>query len=199
MDGHLDITSQQHPDADELSAYVDGSLGEADRERVEAHLASCDDCRKDVVEVVRLFQFQPRRRVWYVAAGLAAAALAGLLLFAPASNESGPAGPVLRGPTMDVPAGTSAVQIVQPGEGATLAADDVRFTWRAAAPGASYRVTVTDQNGDVVWSASTADTAASLPPDSVLSREQAYFWYVDALMPDGTSTSSGVHEFRTSK
>ncbi len=199
MDGHLDITSQRHPEADELSAYLEGSLEETDRTRVEAHLAGCDDCRADVVEVWRLFQPQPRRRVWYVAAGLAAAGLAGILLFAPSLNESTPAGPVLRGPTTDLPAAASAVQIVQPREGATLAADDVRFTWRAAAPGASYRVTVTDQTGDVVWSASTADTAASLPPDSVLSREQTYFWYVDALMPDGTSTTSGVHEFRTSR
>jgi putative zinc finger protein len=200
MSGHLDYTSQEHPDEAELSAYINRSLGEADRTRIEAHLAKCDDCRMDVVEVMRLFRPQPRRRVWYVAAGLAAAALASILLFAPSANhESGPGGPVLRGPVTDVPATASAVQIVHPREGATLDAEDARFTWRETAPGASYRLTLTDETGDVVWSVSIADTTAYLPSDSSLSREQTYFWYVDALMPDGRSTTSGVHEFKVAR
>ncbi len=194
----MTIASLQHPGEDELSAYLEGSLTETDRAPVETHLTECDDCRADVVEVQRLFQPQPRRRVWYVAAGLAAAALAGILLFAPSANhEPGPVGPVLRGPMTDASAGAAVVQIVQPREGVTLlAAAGLRFTWRAAAPGASYRLTLTDQTGDVLWSVSTADTAASLPLNSILGRQQNYFWYVDALMPDGRSITSGVSEGR---
>jgi hypothetical protein len=197
--GLVNATVQQHPGEDELSAYLDGGLGESDRARIEEHLAVCDDCREDVVEVSRLFQPRPNRRTWYVAAGLAAAALAGILLFTPLIRDSGPAGPVLRGPTMEAPAGASSVQVVEPRDGSTLPATEVRFTWQAAASGASYRLTLTDQTGDVVWSLSTADTAASLPPDAALGRDQMYFWYVDALLPDGASTTSGVHGFKTAR
>jgi hypothetical protein len=198
LGGPVNLTAQ-HPAEDELSAYLEGSLGEPDKTRIEAHLADCDDCREDVVEVKRLFEPRQNRWSWYVTAGLAAAALAGILIFAPLTNDSGPAGPVLRGPTIEAPAGSSTVRVVQPREGATLARDDVRFTWQAAAAGASYRLTLTDQIGDVVWTVSTADTAVSLPSDSVLGHDRTYFWYVDALLPNGESTTSGVHGFKTAR
>ena len=39
-------------DLDELrSAYVDGALGDSDRERLLAHLVDCADCRRDVAEI----------------------------------------------------------------------------------------------------------------------------------------------------
>ena len=39
-------------DLDELrSAYVDGALGDSDRERLLAHLVDCADCRRDVAEM----------------------------------------------------------------------------------------------------------------------------------------------------
>ena len=42
-------------DLDELrSAYVDGALGDSDRERLLAHLVDCADCRRDVAEMRHL-------------------------------------------------------------------------------------------------------------------------------------------------
>lgn len=198
---NLDLASQQHPGPDELSAYLEGSLAGTERTQIEAHLAGCDGCREDVVEVLRLFRPAARRRVWYVAAGVAAAALAGLLVLAlPLGQESGPAGPVLRGPPTALPEeNLPSIQIVQPVEGSTLEPAALHFAWRALDPTASYRVTITNETGDVVWTESTTDTTASLPPDSVLSREATYFWYVDALMPGGRSFTSGVHEFRIAR
>jgi hypothetical protein len=195
------VTSQQHPGADQLSAYLDGSLAETERTRIDAHLARCDDCREDVVEVVRLFRSPARRRVWYVGTGLAAAVLAGVLLFAPPlGRESGPAGPLLRGPEKALPEeNIPSLRIFQPRDGSTIATDGVSFSWRPVGHGASYRLTVTDDIGDVVWTASSADTELSLPSDSALSPDKTYLWYVDALLPDGRSITSGVHEFKTSR
>ena len=140
-----------------------------------------------------------RRRTWPVAAGLAAAVLAAILVFAP-WEPSGPTGPVFRGPDTAVPGERGpAPGIVHPADESTTDLRGVRFGWRAAAPAATYRLTLTDDTGDVVWTASTTATLLTLPPDSALDPGATYFWYVDALLPDGRSVSSGVHEFRTSR
>lgn len=39
-----------------VSDYLDGALQPADRERVEAHLAGCDDCNGYVAQVRRLLE-----------------------------------------------------------------------------------------------------------------------------------------------
>lgn len=195
----MNSTNGRHPAPDELSAWLDGSLSETDRTRIDAHVARCDDCRDDVVEVMRLFRPDVRRRAWPVAAGIAAAALAAILVFAP-WEPSGPTGPVFRGPDAAVPDERApAPGIVHPADESTTDLRGVHFGWRAAAPEATYRLTLTDDTGNVVWTASTTDTLLTLPPDSALDPAATYFWYVDALLPDGRSVSSGVHEFRTSR
>jgi len=42
-----------HPDLEELAAFLDGKLPEADRARVEEHLAECRDCHEIFVGAVR--------------------------------------------------------------------------------------------------------------------------------------------------
>jgi len=36
----------EHNDPEQISLYVDGELGDADRARLEAHLAACEACRR---------------------------------------------------------------------------------------------------------------------------------------------------------
>ena len=193
-------TQEAHPGPDELSAWLDGSISVSDRARIEAHVARCDDCRRDVVEVLRVVKPRADRRVWPAAAALAAAAVVAVLVFAPGENErAGRSEPVLRGPETTLSDETPAPAIVHPADAATTDSRDVAFTWRASGRASSYRLTLTDEDGDVVWSASTADTVLALPADSALAPGGTYFWYVDALLPDGRSLTSGVHEFRTSR
>lgn len=44
----------EHPELEILAAYVDGRLSSAERARVAAHLASCEDCFEVFAETVRL-------------------------------------------------------------------------------------------------------------------------------------------------
>jgi len=43
-----------HPWTDKLSDYVDDELASSDREAVEAHIATCDDCRETVAQLRRV-------------------------------------------------------------------------------------------------------------------------------------------------
>jgi len=55
-----------------LNDYVDGTLGEAERRRVEAHLESCTACRREIVSLRRLLEqaarlpqeIDPARDMW---------------------------------------------------------------------------------------------------------------------------------------
>lgn len=193
-------TQEAHPGPDELSAWLDGSISVSDRARIEAHIARCDDCRRDVVEVLRAVKPRADRRVWPAAAALAAAAVVAVLIFAPGEDERARRSePLLRGPETTLSDETPAPEVIHPADAATTDSRDVAFTWRASGGASSYRLTLTDEDGDVVWSASTADTVLALPADSALAPGGTYFWYVDALLLDGRSLTSGVHEFRTSR
>ena len=45
-----------HPWTDKLSDYVDDELSVSDREMLEAHIATCDDCRETVAELRRVME-----------------------------------------------------------------------------------------------------------------------------------------------
>ena len=84
------IQSGQHPDADQLSAFVEQALPAYEREQTLAHLADCADCRAIValslppLDEEPALQPEPARRPWlsgwnlaWPAAGLAALILVG--------------------------------------------------------------------------------------------------------------------------
>jgi carboxypeptidase family protein/putative zinc finger protein len=86
------IQSGQHPDADQLSAFVEHALPAHERDQMLAHLATCADCRAIValslppLDEAPALQPEPARRPWlsgwnlaWPAAGLAA--LAALVFF----------------------------------------------------------------------------------------------------------------------
>ncbi len=95
------------------------------------------------------------------------------------------------------PEGIPRFGTVNPSSAQPVPADSVVFVWRRAGAEASYRLTVTDPAGGQMWTTATADTVAPLPASVRLARGQAYFWYVDALLPTGESATTGVQEFRT--
>lgn len=176
----------RHLESGEVASYLDRALAPREQARVETHLADCAACRREVVEVSRLRHASGSRRRWFYFAPAAAAAAILILVLAHPANPPG-RGPVLRdgrgepGPT---------VALVAPGDSAAVNAAGLSFTWRSAGRDASYRITLADERGDVVWSAATSDTA--LVPSTQLRAGKRYFWYVDALLPDGRSVTSRV-------
>ncbi len=187
----------EHLTSEDVAAYVDQAVSAGERERIEAHLAGCDGCTaevaaacKDVDPSVAPARWM-RRPALLVAAGIAAVALVGSLILG--SFRTGER--LLRDAPAVEETGQSLVQVLIPAEGRALELDRVEFAWRAVHPDAAYNLTVTDEGGDVVWTGSSRDTAVALTSRIALAPGNAYFWYVDALLPDGRTMSSGVRTF----
>jgi anti-sigma factor RsiW len=185
-------TQQGHFENGLAAAYVDGRLAAVELARVEAHLAECAECRQEVVAVRRLLRSRSRRWAWPAMAGLGVAATLLLILSRP-GDQSRPGGPPLRG---DGSEPRDAPVALAPAPNVTVSPESIGFAWRGAAGAVSYRLTLTDERGDVVWSSQTPDTTVVLPGSVRLTNGRAYYWYVDALLPDARSTTTGVKEFR---
>ena len=186
-------TSLTHLTVEEVAAYIDRGLAPSARERVERHVVECAECRAEILAVRRLAP--PRGRAWAAAVPLAAAAVLLLMLIPSrfARNASESAGPTVRSSSVN----SSMIVAVRPAPGAVIYVDSASFAWRRVAPDLSYRLTLTSQAGELVWSATTSDTTALLPRRVRLDRNHHYIWYVDALLPDGRSVTSGLRVLST--
>ena len=190
----------RHLSAEIVAAYVDATLVDEERTRVEAHLAECSECRREVIEVSGAIHTRGRFRPWQVIAPVAAAAAVIAVVFlGPKILQSPPSpGPVLRGSdSISSQQARTGIEVISPAEGSSLSHADVQFVWRPPALDASYRFTVTAEDGEVIWSVATPDTAVAIPSSAAFQPGRTYFWYVDALLPDGRSTSTGVRQFST--
>jgi len=190
----------EHLDAATTASYLDGRLEARETERVRSHLADCDECRAEVVEVAGAAEriTSTKRRRLYVPA--AAAAVAALVLIGGPLTRDADRGDVLRAPDrIGTQGAADAIAAVTPSAGATVDPSGLVLTWRAVGPQTMYRVTVTDSGGDPLWSRETRDTAVLLPAQVVLERGAPYRWYVDALFPDGRTATTGVQSFRTAR
>ena len=186
-----DDSASAHPESELVAAYVDNRVTPLERERVEAHLADCDECRAEVADVVRTLHARPPIRRWQLAAACAAAA-ALLVLIARPPRAPSPGNPIVRGAGAE---SRGVVTSLTPEEGGSVGRAQVRFAWRPAGADASYRVTVTGAAGEVVWQSSTPDTVATPPRTASLMPGHLYYWRVDALLPDGRSATSGARSF----
>jgi hypothetical protein len=183
--------STPHLDPGEVVRHAAGTSGADERARVEAHLASCDVCIEEVVAVWRFGGRRRSRRGWIAAGAAAAALLAGVLIWAP--GRSTPDGRTVRGG--DEQGVSQALVIVSPRE-REMVPPGIVLVWRSRPGVATYKLSVANASGDSVWAATTGDTAVGLPETLALARGASYFWYVDALLVEGRSVTSGIHEFR---
>jgi hypothetical protein len=174
-----------------VAAYVHRALSPEARRIVELHLAECEKCRWEVAEVVSLVRRSARRGWSYIM--LPAAAAAAVLFLAVLPSRIGERDEArLR---TGVGEGVPAITVVAPTSGDSVPLDGIDFTWRWFAPDAQYNVRLTTAEGSEVWRTSTRDTSAVPPSDIGLVPGQTYFWYVDALLPDGSSATTGIRRF----
>jgi anti-sigma factor RsiW len=178
-----------HLSPEAVAGYLDEDLPGEEQRQVELHLASCAECRDELAELRRLQL--GRRRQWVmvlVAATAAAAVLLAIVLPRQAETPSD----IRAGPTTE-----PTLAIVSPVPSAEIAPGPIAFTWRSAGLGASYTLTLQEADGRVAWTSRVADTVAVLPDSVALSPGLTWFWFVDALLPDGRSLSTGVRRLRT--
>ena len=174
-----------------------------DRERVIGHIAACPACRAALAEVVRdapLPDAPPagdvaefvrqgyaahrtagaarRRRAWY-GAGLLAAAAVAVALFRPVlTPERAPVAvesTTVRG---------SDIQLLVP-SGPVRGA--LEFRWSSPIAAGLYRVQVRDEGGAVVYASTSAREGLPMPPEdrARLRAGRSYSWRVDALDGEG--------------
>lgn len=185
---------KQHLQARLVAAYVESRLDDEERAAAEAHLATCADCRREVVEITRLLLKRRRASQHLPIAGIAAAAMLALvvgvsLIGGPREGESVRA---IRAPS---PPTTSALAVLEPAQDVALpVGHEIRFVWASKA-GSTYRLTVLDESGEPVWSAETSDTVALLPAQAGPESAGTYFWFVDAMASDGSTLTSGARRF----
>ena len=190
-------TVDAHLTSEEVAAYLAGATRDAELDRLEAHMVDCDACRAEVVGVRRAVRGRGNRRgLWLALSGLAAAMLVGVLLLPPDTVTNGPGGaPVFRD-AQGLPAeGVTAIEVVTPADGSQVPADSLRFEWRPLVGDVMFAVTISDENGDVVWTSNTLDTVLVMDPGIPLRPDRRYFLIVDALIDGSRSASSGMLEF----
>ena len=184
----------EHIGYDDMAAYIDLKLSDEDRRRVDAHLASCDECRAEAIASQKAVSTSPtgsgsRIRSWSLIGGAIAAAT--LIIVAGTTITRARNG---RNIERDTNVATAAVVIASPGDGASLGPDRV-VAWHRLAENTSYRITIANGGGQPIYTATVRDTSAVIPPFVTLQTGGKYFWYVDAIRADGTIATSGLKSF----
>lgn len=186
------FTETGHLTPEMIAAYLGHEVSGEGRQAVQQHLLTCKECRVDLAEASELGAV--RRPVRWLAVGLpaAAAAVLAVVLLGPSMRDITDDTPVLRGEQAE---GTVRFEAVSPINGTEVSRDSLLFRWRSEGAQAHYVMTLTDENGDIVWTTGTSDTTLGLPRDVGLVSGQEYFWYVDALLEGARSSTTGVQEF----
>jgi hypothetical protein len=92
--------------------------------------------------------------------------------------------------------GIQQIDILTPSQGMTVRRADLSFGWLSVGEDVLYSLAVLDTAGNEVWTGNTTDSILLLPGAVALAQGVNYFWYVDALLPDGRSATTGIHQFR---
>ncbi|MFC1639666.1 anti-sigma factor family protein [Gemmatimonadota bacterium] len=187
--------ANDHLTDEEVAGYLDRSLRAPERDKVEGHLAACAECRAEMRAAAQVVRFQTRRKMWYGGAWVLAAAAVTTLFIASPFTARAPEGPTLRAPGTPLDVGDRLVSVIAPENGVSIQRDQLTFVWRPVEADARYRFTLTNVVGEVFWTADTSDTVLSIPTEVELESGQSYVWYVDVLLLDGRSITTGTRRF----
>jgi hypothetical protein len=188
-----------HTSSEELAAYLNGSVGVAGRDAIEAHLLECPECRRDVwLSRQILRRHRMRRRALTFGPVAVAAAIAFVMIAQVRSDDSTVDERLRNQGTAGADTATS-IQIVTPRNDSTVEARTLAFVWRSEAGRPLYQLSLTDGSGKAIWSVETTDTTMSLPASVSLIPARTYFWTVDALAADGRSLTTRAQRFTTAR
>ena len=180
-----------HVSSEVLAGYLARTLSAADRAEVERHLATCETCRRELVDAQNVLSKRKRpRRAGTAIAILGAGAAILLLVRLPQSTSRAPDEAILRG------GASSGVQVVAPAEGSVVGDSAVAFQWHSAGPDRLYRMSLLDNQANRIWGTETKDTLAPLPADIRLKPNSEYVWYVESIGLGADSVSSGPITFK---
>ncbi len=208
------------PDEETLAAWVEGSLPQARREKLEGHVADCPFCCGQVGFLARAAELGPLpavpahllaaargqsappfgllRPATLVAAG--AGLVLALLVVSPwgrpgsFSAEPEAARVVRTARTVRGPA--DAAWILRPSEGEIVPRAALELQWEEAPEALFYTVQLVDPKGDVVWEGRADGARLAVHANAALAPGQPYFAWVLAHLRSGTTVRSPAVGFR---
>jgi len=187
---------ETHLSAENVAAYIDRRLTAEERQRADAHMVRCAECRDELTQAARLVASAPPHRMVKHPRLVALVSLAAAMLVVAVSlSRPGQTPPAASPQREAIDAEPNVIQALTPTAGATIT-PSTQFVWRREGD-ARYQLRIVDSTGALVWMTTTNDSSARLPPSVRLQRRSRYFWYVDALRSDGFSISSGPRPFET--
>ena len=189
---HSSTVSEGHLTDLEIAAYLDRGLEPKVRDRIEAHLATCDECRDSLVKSEALIAANRMPRRLMVSSSLIAVAAVLAIVAIPAIRSASDNRASI---TRDLE--TRSITGYSPGDIAERRA--LRFTWSAVAEAVDYRLVVALPDGTTLWSATTRDTTTTIPDSVTLQPARAYVWSTDAELEDGSVVSTGLRRFTISR
>lgn len=206
------------PDEVTLAAFVDGTLPESDRSRVQGHVADCAMCLQHVAAVLRARETPPPEvpaRLMARARGLAessaggtpvsawrwsmVSAAAGLVLVAAIvvfQSRTAPEPGTSPGEVRSVPGQLVAPKILSPVEGSIVGREHSELRWRGVAGAIDYEIQLVTAEGDVLWQERTEKTGARLPATVRIAPGQQVYLWVRAHLLDGKTLKSDPVGFR---
>ena len=180
------------PSPDTLTALVLDQDVAPGREALADHIVSCRRCAEDYqllsrthAEVSRSGKTSLSRRAILSSAAVVLAGAAGLLILG------------RRGTDTDAVRGSKSNETVEPARGATLAQAPVRLAWPPDPDARSYRVSLFDSSGELVWKSDPLATPVTEIPAEARGRLKpgAYYWSVAVERPVETARL-GPYPFR---
>jgi hypothetical protein len=186
--------SEQHLEAQEVAAYVDGAISSDRYAAIQAHLATCAECRAEVFDVSRIVRSAPSTRTstrpWARRIWISMAAAAVVVVLAKTWTPPQETAPVHRGDAQTAVA-PRALSPTGQVDGVTT------FVWSSVPQTESYHIRLFDSQGTVLWETQIADTVAKLPRSVFLRPGSSYFWKVVARTGFDRETASDLTEFLT--
>lgn len=177
------------PSLEAIDALVVRAGPESGRLATMDHVMACPDCRGEFEQLRALHAAQDRpahvrRQLLKAAASIAVLVGAGLIW----RVRQRPAPEEFRG-------GSDVVTLVGP-SGPTPGTRPVTFAWHPASGAVDYQVELLDgDSGDILFTASGADTVLVLPDTVSLTGGRVYAWWVQARAADGSQSRSAATRF----
>ena len=186
-----------HPTAEQITAQIEHRLVGAERDAMLTHLEWCAECRHEIADASRLIDTVPARRRRFVGPTVVLlAAVAAFVMVAPGGVSFRRTLADERTVRVAQPDLVPPIVVIRPADDESVRGPKVLLLWEADSRDAMYRVTLQDDAGHVLWTSTTRDTTAAVPMELKLPEGKSYYWSVDALRPDGHSTTSKAHRFR---
>ena len=206
-----------HAKETDILLYLENKLSAASSEEMKSHFSVCDQCREELVAILRLpaviesGEAPPLDpRVHARAQQLVAPKRSSLLRF-----SMSPFGKLSFATLVLIAAGVTYFFVAEsppqsrfrdrapvplafsmhPSEGAVVKQTPAMFSWSRMRNSVGYSIALYRENGTMLWQGTSKDTTFVLPAEVALQPGKTYLWKVEGFFPDRSNYESRLNAF----